>query len=400
MSNSSQPSEQQQDQKTSQDLPQATQEAVLVHSERPDTPIVTGYDFNEGLNWERFFDAYTHSGFQASNLGKAIDIVNHMLNWRPDDDSEPQGDNLEKNGNHDSNSSADNNNDDDQPSNTRCKVFLGYTSNMASCGVRESIRFLVQHRMVDVVVATAGGIEEDLIKCLAPTHLGEFSLSGEQLRKKGINRIGNLLVPNDNYVKFEEWMTPILDAMVAEQKSTGEVWTPSRMIHRLGKEINNETSICYWAYRNNIPIFSPALTDGSIGDMVYFHSYRNPGLVLDIAGDIRRINDEATFAPKTGMIIIGGGLVKHHICNANLMRNGADFSVFINTGQEFDGSDSGARPDEAISWGKIRTDAKHVKVYAEATIVFPILVARSFARYHYARNQEQKNETKGNEKMN
>jgi len=25
---------------------------------------------------------------------------------------------------------------------------------------------------------------------------------------------------------------------------------------------------------------------------------------------------------------------------------------FINTGQEFDGSDSGARPDEAVSWGK------------------------------------------------
>lgn len=36
--------------------------------------------------------------------------------------------------------------------------------------------------------------------------------------------------------------------------------------------------------------------------------------------------------------------------------------VYVNTGQEFDGSDSGARPDEAVSWGKIRTDAKPVKV--------------------------------------
>ena len=45
-----------------------------------------------------------------------------------------------------------------------------------------------------------------------------------------------------------------------------------------------------------------------------------------------------------------------------MQRNGADFSVFINTAQEFDGSDSGARPDEAISWGKIRMDAKPVKV--------------------------------------
>ncbi len=59
-------------------------------------------------------------------------------------------------------------------------------------------------------------------------------------------------------------------------------------------------------------------------------------------------------AKKSGMIILGGGVIKHHICNANLMRNGADYSVFINTGQEFDGSDSGAKPEEAKSWGKIK----------------------------------------------
>ena len=45
-----------------------------------------------------------------------------------------------------------------------------------------------------------------------------------------------------------------------------------------------------------------------------------------------------------------------------IQRNGADFSVFVNTGQEFDGSDSGARPDEAVSWGKIKTTASPVKV--------------------------------------
>ena len=67
-------------------------------------------------------------------------------------------------------------------------------------------------------------------------------------------------------------------------------------------------------------------------------------------------------AKHTGMIILGGGLIKHHICNANLMRNGADHAVFVNTGQEFDGSDSGARPDEAVSWGKIRLGATSVKV--------------------------------------
>lgn len=95
--------------------------------------------------------------------------------------------------------------------------------------------------------------------------------------------------------------------------------------------------------------------------MLYFHSYRNPGLVLDIIQDIRRLNDIAVKSFKTGVIILGslllcldgertgggsagGGLVKHHILNANLMRNGAAYAVIVSTGQEFDGSDSGPLP--------------------------------------------------------
>lgn len=74
-----------------------------------------------------------------------------------------------------------------------CTIFLGYTSNMVSSGLRDTFRFLVQHSMVDCIVTTAGGIEEDFIKCLAPTFLGSFELAGKELRDKGINRIGNLL---------------------------------------------------------------------------------------------------------------------------------------------------------------------------------------------------------------
>jgi deoxyhypusine synthase len=82
---------------------------------------------------------------------------------------------------------------------------------------------------------------------------------------------------------------------------------------------------------------------------MYFHTYKRPEFLVDIVEDIRAINDQALRAKCTGMIILGGGIVKHHTCNANLMRNGAEYSVYINTGQEFDGSDSGASPDEAVS---------------------------------------------------
>jgi deoxyhypusine synthase len=258
--------------------------------------------------------------------------------------------------------------------------------------MREIIRFLAEHKLVDVIVTTAGGIEEDIIKCLAPTYIGNFELEGKSLRRKGINRIGNLLMPNNNYCLFEDFFNPILDQMVKEQEENGTKWSPSKLIHRLGKEINDPTSIYYWCYKNDIPVFSPAITDGSIGDMIYFHSYRSmQPLVLDIVQDIRALNDEAiratTYRQKTGMLIIGGGLAKHHICNANLMKNGANFSVFVNTSSDFDGSDSGARPDEAVSWGKIHIDAKPVKVYCEASIVLPIIVAETFAKYHYEKAQ-------------
>ena len=154
---------------------------------------------------------------------------------------------------------------------------------------------------VDVLVTTAGGIEEDFIKCLAPSYLGDFKMKGKELRANGVNRIGNLLVPNGNYCLFEDWLTPILHSMTDEQVKNGTRWSPSTMIDRLGKEINNEESVYYWAHKNKIPVFCPALTDGSIGDMLYFHSFKRPEFILDVVQDIRGINNIAVHAPCTGM---------------------------------------------------------------------------------------------------
>ena len=101
----------------------------------------------------------------------------------------------------------------------------------------------------------------------------------------------------------------------------GKIWTPSSMIKLMGERIDNTDSVYYWAAKNDIPVFCPAITDGSVGDMLFFHSYKNnPSLIVDIARDIRAINDIALSAKKSGMIILGGGLCKHHTCNANLMR--------------------------------------------------------------------------------
>ncbi len=303
--------------------------------------IVKGYDFNKGINYSEMFGSYTNMGFQATALGKSIGIINKMINWRLSDDPfiEEEGDEWK---------------DIEIRQKTRCTIFLGYTSNMASCGMREIIRYLCEHKMIDCIVTTAGGIEEDFIKCLKPTYIGDFYLDGTELRKKGLNRIGNLLIPNENYCLFEDWLNPLLNEMLKIQNEKKKIWTPSKFIKFLGKKIDNKESIYYWCAKNKIPVFCPALTDGSIGDMIFFNNYKNPGLTIDILRDLVKINKISIKAKKTGSIILGGGLVKHHICNANLLRNGSDFTVFINTAQEFDGSDSGARPDEAISWGKVK----------------------------------------------
>ncbi|KAF9451691.1 deoxyhypusine synthase [Macrolepiota fuliginosa MF-IS2] len=362
-------------------IPSGASAAILKPSEAvPDSAIsVKGPQFDKPYNLQEFLASYQRIGFQATSLSRAIDIVDHMRAWRLSDDEPTENE-------------PDEYLDPEVRKNTRCRVFLGYTSNLISSGLREIILYLVKHRHISVLVTTAGGIEEDFIKCLGETYLADFNLDGADLRRRGMNRIGNLVVPNNNYCTFEDWLTPILDAMLAEQKETGKIWTPSSFIHRLGKEINNEDSVYYWAYKNDIPVFCPALTDGSIGDMLYFHSFKNPGFVLDIVQDIRTLNELSRESRKAGMIVLGGGVCKHQIANAMLIRNGADYSVFINTGQEFDGSDSGARPDEAVSWGKIRAGAEAIKVFADATLVFPLLVAATFAKGDWEEKQAKSDE--------
>lgn len=351
--------------------PDIAKDAVLQKStfDLKDSAIIKGYDFNSGLNYDEILKSFATCGFQATNFDCAVKEINKMLATRNVSLNEEEKDQYED--------------DEFIIRKHKCTIFLGYTSNIVSSGLRETIRFLVQHKLIDCIVTTAGGVEEDFIKCMANTYLGSFELKGKELRDKGINRIGNLLVPNDNYCKFENWVIPLLDEMLEEQKSSKTLWTPSKMIQRLGERINNEDSIYYWAAKNKIPVFCPALTDGSLGDMMYFHSFRNPGLVLDIIFDLRRLNTIAVKAITTGMLIVGGGLIKHHICNANLMRNGAEYAVYLNTASEFDGSDSGARCDEAVSWGKIKKSATPAKIYGEASLILPLLIAQTFAKYHF-----------------
>ena len=326
-----------------EDTEKIARDVILKESEEIGGVSIKGYDFDKGIDYEKIMDSYLSTGFQASHFGKAIEIVEKMIK-------------------------------------EKATIFLGCTSNLITSGIRDVVRYLAEKKKIDVFVTTAGGIEEDIIKCLGDFKLGEFSASGELLREKGVNRTGNIFVPNSRYIAFEKFMNPLLEKIYKEQKETGKIISVSELIMVMGKEIGNKESVLYQCYKNGIKVYCPAVTDGSIGDMIHFFMYKNPDFKLDIAHDIHDLNEYSITQKKTGMILLGGGIMKHHICNANLMRNGADYAVYINTGEEWDGADSNARPDEAVSWGKMKGKGESIKVHGDVTILFPLMVAKTFAK--------------------
>ncbi len=304
-------------------------------------PTIEGYDFEKGLDFEAFLKSLFKQGFQATHLSQGIEIVKAMQR-------------------------------------EKATIFLSYTSNQVSCGNREVIKYLVKHKKVDVLVTSAGGIEEDIIKCLKPFVLGRFDVSGRMMFENGVNRTGNIFVPNDRFAYFEKFMQDVFAKAFAKQQKTGQVMCPKDFIRELGLAINDTSSILYWAAKNNIPVFCPGLIDGSLGDLIFFFKQSHPEFMLDITKEMKDIVNLVLNCEKTGGILLGGGISKHFALNANIFREGFDYVVYINTGQEFDGSDSGARIEEAITWGKVKPDAPAVKIYCDASIAFPLLVAGGF----------------------
>ena len=322
--------------------PNQAKASIFKKSSKLSGEPVFGYDFNQGLDFKKFLKSFSHSGFQATNLGRAIDIAKKMRKGNVD-------------------------------------IFLGATSNQVSSGNREIIRYLVEHKFVKALVVTTGAVEEDLIKTKFSFLHGDFRADGTKLRAKGINRIGNIFVPNDRYIWFEKFFQPVLARLLETQRKEGKIFSPSEIIAMIGKKINHKSSICCWAQKNNIPIFCPAFMDGAVGDNVFFFNYgKAQELKVDMAADHHKLIEMTLDAKETGIIILGAGVVKHTLCNANMFREGAKYAVYLNTAIEQDGSDSGAEPEEAKSWGKISAKAQTVKVFGDTTINFQLLVAGAF----------------------
>ncbi len=260
----------------------------------------------------------------------------------------------------------------------KCITFFSFPACIVATGLRGIIRELVERRLVDVIVTTCGTLDHDLARCWKDYYHGSFDMDDSMLREEGVSRLGNVLLPDESYgLVLEEKLQPILEKMWEEgirKISTKELaWY-------LGKKTKNKSSILYWAEKNKIPVFVPGITDGAVGYQLWSFWQEHKEFTIDIFQDEKDLSDIVFEAKETGGLMIGGGISKHHVMWWNQFKGGLDYVVFITTAQEFDGSLSGARIREGISWGKVSPKARKVTIDGDATVVLPLLVASLLER--------------------
>lgn len=283
---------------------------------------------------------YAGCGFQATNVARAMAIIRDMKKQK-------------------------------------ATVFLAFTSNMVASGLRGVFAAMCRERFVDCVITAGGSLDHDLIKSARKYGLGEFVMDDRELHSKGINRLGNILVPNECYEYLEAFMKEVFESAYSKNKTV----SPSELARAIGDEIGRKTgnagkgSFLYWCAKNKIPVFCPGITDSAIGLQAYFFRQKRKDFAIDVTKDMNELAQLALNAEKTGGIILGGGISKHHSIGVNLLRGGFDYAVYVTTSSPLDGSLSGARTNEGISWGKIKEKANHVTVDCDATIVFPLMMA-------------------------
>ncbi len=274
------------------------------------------------------------AGFQASQLAEAVDLIEEMKEQK-------------------------------------ATLFLSFTANLVASGLRGIITEMCRKRFVDAIITTAGSIDHDIIKGHVDYDLGSFDADDIELHRKGINRVGNILAKNKGFEAFEEKVQHLLGELYEKSKCV----SPLELTQFLGQQISGEASFLHHCAKNKIPVFCPGITDGAIGLQLYFFKQRHKDFHVDVTQDMDELAQRVLTAEKTGAIVLGGGISKHHTIGVNLLRDGLDYAVYVSTATELDGSLSGARAREAKSWGKLQENGKSVNVFSDATIALPLIAA-------------------------
>ncbi len=291
---------------------------------------------------EEIFEQMSKSGgFEARNLAEGLDILTTMI---PD---------------------------------KKCLKFLSFIAAIISTGLRGVIKDMIKNRWFDVVITTCGSLDHDIARYFSNYKEGDFALDDKQLADQHIHRLGNVLVPMQSYGPLiEEKMQAFLEE---EYKAGNKEMSTADITKMIGRHMG-ENSLLYWAYKNEIPVIVPGIMDGAVGSQIWLFTQKHHDFKLNLTADADLLSGLIFKAKKSGALMIGGGVPKHHTLWWNQYRDGLDYAVYITTAQEFDGSSSGALVDEAISWGKVTQNAKQTTVHAEATTILPFLYSALLSR--------------------
>lgn len=253
-----------------------------------------------------------------------------------------------------------------------CTKFLSFVGSIISTGARGIIKDMLKRKMFDCVITTCGALDHDIARTSTKYYSGDFRMDDGILYKKNIHRLGNVLVPQNNY-------GPVIEKNVQDclndlyQNGVHDVST-FELTNKIGSTLD-ESSFLYWAYKNDIPVIVPGIVDGAVGSQIWFFYQKHKDFNVNLLLDETRLSDLVYDASKTGAFIIGGGISKHHTLWWNQFRGGLDYAVSITTASEWDGSLSGALVAEAISWGKVKGKAKQTTIHGEATTLLPFIYA-------------------------
>jgi deoxyhypusine synthase len=259
-----------------------------------------------------------------------------------------------------------------------CTKFLSFPAAPVSTGLRGVLVEMVKGGLVDVIVTASGTLDHDIARTLAAYYHGRFEMDDTELLKAGFHRLGNVLVPLDNYGPLIERR---MQALLARLYGSGvRSITSEELCVEIGRDLGARDSLLYWAQRKRVPVFVPGIMDGAVGSQIWLFAEGHRDFKVDVIGDERRLSDIVNEASSTGALVIGGGISKHHTLWWNQFRGGLDYACYITTAQEFDGSLSGAQVREAVSWGKVKPKAKQVTLYAEATTVLPFIASYALTK--------------------
>ena len=251
--------------------------------------------------------------------------------------------------------------------------FLSFPADIISTGTRGVISSAVKH--FDAIITTCGTLDHDLARAFGGKYSrGRFEADDAALHKLGIYRLGNVFIENAEYgqaveVAFEKIMGDIYSS-----KDYKTEYSPSEIISEFGKRMTDKNSIMRQAYLNKVPIFNPGIVDGAFGTQLVLFS-QSHDFKLNILKDELELSNISFDNKITGALMLGGGISKHHVIWWNQFKGGLDYAVYVTTASQFDGSLSGARLTEAVSWGKIKEKASYTTVDGDATIILPIMMA-------------------------